>query len=121
MENLQVRITKLLMGVGVNPGILGYKYLRSGIEKVYTDDEIIQRMTKGLYPAIAEEHNTTPSRVERAIRHAIEQAFNCMRPSTVSEYFGYVVQYESGKVTNTAFIACLVEYLRMEDIKEGQE
>lgn len=120
MDNLQVRTTELLMKIGVDPGLLGYKYLRSAVEKVYYDENLIHTMTKGLYPAIAEEHNTTPSRVERSIRHAIERAFDRMTANDIKEYFGAIVQYSSRKVTNTTFIACLVERLRVEGTRGVQ-
>lgn len=120
MNSFQLRTTKLLMSIGVNPGLLGYKYIGKALEKAYEDDNILHSMTKELYPFVARAYDSTPSRVERAIRHAIEQAFDRMHADTVDKYFGSVVEFDSGKVTNTTFLACLVEHLRMEELEEKQ-
>lgn len=112
MTSVQWMISDTLLDVGINPGLLGWDYLKVGVEMVYNDREYLRNMTGKLYPDIAKEVGSTTSRVERAIRHAIESAFNNMAEDTRKKYFGNVVSMNSGKVTNTTFIAVIVERIQ---------
>ena len=112
MTSVQWMISDTLLDVGINPGLLGWDYLKVGVEMVYNDREYLRNMTGKLYPDIAKEVDSTTSRVERAIRHAIESAFNNMTEDTRKKYFGNVVSMNSGKVTNTTFIAVIVERIQ---------
>lgn len=112
MTSVQWMISDTLLDVGINPGLLGWDYLKVGVEMVYNDREYLRNMTGKLYPDIAKEVDSTTSRVERAIRHAIESAFNNMTEDTRKRYFGNVVSMNSGKVTNTTFIAVIVERIQ---------
>lgn len=112
MTSVQWMISDTLLDVGINPGLLGWDYLKVGVEMVYNDREYLRNMTGKLYPDIAKEVGSTTSRVERAIRHAIESAFNNMAEETRKKYFGNVVSLNSGKVTNTTFIAVIVERIQ---------
>ena len=112
MTSVQWMISNILLDVGINPGLLGWDYLKVGIEMVYNDREYLRNITGKLYPDIAKVMDSTASRVERAIRHAIESAFNNMTPDTMKKYFGNVVSMNSGKVTNTTFIAVIVERIQ---------
>lgn len=112
MTSVQWMISDALLDVGINPGLLGWDYLKVGVEMVYNDREYLRNMTGKLYPDIAKEVGSTTSRVERAIRHAIESAFNNMAEDTRKKYFGNVVSMNSGKVTNTTFIAVIVERIQ---------
>ena len=112
MTSVQWMISDTLLDVGINPGLLGWDYLKVGVEMVYNDREYLRNMTGKLYPDIAKEVGSTTSRVERAIRHAIESAFNNMAEDTRKMYFGNVVSLNSGKVTNTTFIAVIVERIQ---------
>ena len=112
MTSVHWMISDTLLDVGINPGLLGWDYLKVGVEMVYNDREYLRNMTGKLYPDIAKEVDSTTSRVERAIRHAIESAFNNMAEETRKKYFGNVVSMNSGKVTNTTFIAVIVERIQ---------
>lgn len=112
MTSVQWMISDTLLDVGINPGLLGWDYLKVGVEMVYNDREYLRNMTGKLYPDIAKEVGSTTSRVERAIRHAIESAFNNMAEDTRKKYFGNVVSMNSSKVTNTTFIAVIVERIQ---------
>lgn len=112
MTSVQWMISDTLLDVGINPRLLGWDYLKVGVEMVYNDREYLRNMTGKLYPDIAKEVGSTTPRVERAIRHAIESAFNNMTEDTRKKYFGNVVSMNSGKVTNTTFIAVIVERIQ---------
>lgn len=112
MTSVQLMISDTLLDVGINPGLLGWDYLKVGVEMVYNDREYLRSITGRLYPNIAKVVGSTASRVERAIRHAIESAFNNMAEDTRKKYFGNVVSLNSGKVTNTTFIAVIVEHIQ---------
>lgn len=112
MTSVQWMISNTLLDVGINPGLLGWEYLKVGIEMAYNDREYLRHMTGKLYPDIAKVVDSTASRVERAIRHAIESAFNNMAEDTRKKYFGNVVSMNSGKVTNSTFIAVIVERIQ---------
>ena len=94
--------------------IKGYHYLRDAIKMAVDDMDLLGAVTKELYPAIAKKNNTTPSRVERAIRHAIEVAWNRGRLETIDSLFGYTIQNDKGKPTNSEFIAIIADKLRLE-------
>ena len=107
----QTKIKEALFKAGVPAHLKGYHYLKTGIQLVLENPEKIHLITKVLYPEIAKKHDTTPSRVERAIRHAIEYMFDHVAPDTIEEFFGNSVPYGKGKTTNGQFIATLVGYL----------
>ena len=112
-NNLEALVTNVIHEVGVPAHIKGYQYLREAIMMVVNDIDIINQITKQLYPEIAEKYKTTPSRVERAIRHAIEVAWGRGQTDTVESIFGYTVSAAKGKPTNSEFIAMIADKLRL--------
>ncbi len=113
-RNLEVEVTSIMHEIGVPAHIKGYQYLRDAIMMVVKDLDIINSITKQLYPSIARVYNTTPSRVERAIRHAIEVAWSRGQVEAIDELFGYTVSIGKGKPTNSEFIAMVADKLRLE-------
>ncbi|MGI6485752.1 MAG: sporulation transcription factor Spo0A [Tepidanaerobacteraceae bacterium] len=113
-NNLEVEITNIIHEIGIPAHIKGYFYLREAIYMVINDVELLSAVTKVLYPTIAKKFNTTPSRVERAIRHAIEVAWNRGCIETINSLFGYTIPRDKGKPTNSEFIAMISDKLRME-------
>lgn len=113
-SNLQVSITKLLHELGVPSHIKGYNYIREGITLIYNDPALSSAITKELYPVIAKKFDTTSSRVERAIRHAIEVSWNRANWELMEEIFGYSVDIDKAKATNSEFIVTLADKLRLE-------
>ncbi len=113
-KNLETKITKIIQEIGVPAHIKGYLYLREAITMVIEDMDYLGAVTKELYPCVAEKFNTTPSRVERAIRHAIEVAWNRGKIDTIERIFGYTVNNNKGKPTNSEFIALIADKLRLE-------
>ena len=113
-ENLEALVTNIIHEVGVPAHIKGYQYLREAIMMVVKDTDVINQITKQLYPEIASKYHTTPSRVERAIRHAIEVAWGRGEQGTVESIFGYTVSANRGKPTNSEFIAMIADKLRLE-------
>ena len=113
-RNLETEITNIIHEIGVPAHIKGYQYLREAITMVVKDIELLSGITKELYPGIAHKFNTTPSRVERAIRHAIEVAWSRGRVETINRLFGYTIHDEKGKPTNGEFIAMVADKLRMQ-------
>jgi len=113
-RNLDANITSIIHEIGVPAHIKGYQYLREAITMVYNNIEILGAITKTLYPAIAEKFKTTPSRVERAIRHAIEVAWTRGNIDSISHLFGYTVNISKSKPTNSEFIAMVADKLRIE-------
>ena len=111
---LEVRVTEVIHQVGVPAHIKGYQYLRDAIILSVNDMEMLNSITKILYPTIAKKHQTTPSRVERAIRHAIEVAWSRGKMDTIDELFGYTVSTGKGKPTNSEFIALIADKIRLE-------
>ncbi len=107
-------ITGVIHEIGVPAHIKGYQYLREAILMVYNDVEILGSVTKVLYPQIAEQFSTTSSRVERAIRHAIEVAWSRGNSEAIAQLFGYTVSMSKAKPTNSEFIAMIADKLRME-------
>ena len=110
---LEVDITHILHQMGVPAHVKGYQYLRNAILYVTEDPNLMGAVTKELYPLVAEAHNTTASRVERAIRHAIELAWDRGNVDLMNRYFGYTIDVERGKPTNSEFIAMISDRLRM--------
>ena len=113
-ENLEALVTNIIHEVGVPAHIKGYQYLREAIIMVVNDIDVINQITKSLYPKIAYKFNTTPSRVERAIRHAIEVAWGRGDQKIVENIFGYTISAAKGKPTNSEFIAMIADKLRLE-------
>lgn len=108
-------ITGIIHELGVPAHIKGYQYLRSAILMAVEDMDILNSITKQLYPGIAKVYNTTPSRVERAIRHAIEVAFGRGKLDTINEMFGYTISAGKGKPTNSEFIALIADKIRFDN------
>ena len=113
-ENLEALVTNVIHEVGVPAHIKGYQYLREAIMMVVNNIDIINQITKQLYPDIAVKYHTTPSRVERAIRHAIEVAWGRGQSDAVDNIFGYTISAAKGKPTNSEFIAMIADKLRLE-------
>ena len=111
--DIETQVTKIIHQIGVPAHIKGYQYLRTAILMTIRDNEIINSVTKILYPSVAKKYATTTSRVERAIRHAIEVAWDRGDVETLNSYFGYTVQNNRGKPTNSEFIAMIADNLRL--------
>lgn len=111
--DIETQITKIIHQIGVPAHIKGYQYLRTAILLTVNDSEIINSVTKILYPSVAKKYQTTTSRVERAIRHAIEVAWDRGDVDTLNSYFGYTIQNNRGKPTNSEFIAMIADNLRL--------
>ena len=115
---LEIHITDIIHQIGVPAHIKGYHYLREGIMMTVKDSSMINSVTKILYPTIAKKYNTTSSRVERAIRHAIEVAWDRGDIDTLNSYFGFTIQNNRGKPTNSEFIAMISDKIRL-NLKAG--
>ncbi|HCG34771.1 MAG TPA: sporulation transcription factor Spo0A [Clostridiales bacterium] len=111
--DLEAQVTKIIHQVGIPAHIKGYQYLRSAIIMVVRNNRVINEVTKTLYPTVAREYSTTSSRVERAIRHAIEVAWDRGDVDMLNSFFGYTVQHNKGKPTNSEFIAMIADNLRL--------
>lgn len=111
---LEMQVTDIIHQIGVPAHIKGYQYLRDAIMMAIEDDGIINAVTKRLYPAVAKRHDTTSSRVERAIRHAIEVAWDRGDVDVLNAYFGYTIHNSRGKPTNSEFIAMIADKFRLE-------
>ena len=111
--DMEAQVTKIIHQIGVPAHIKGYQYLRTAILMTIEDNEIINSVTKILYPTVAKKYQTTTSRVERAIRHAIEVAWDRGDIDTLNSYFGYTIQNSRGKPTNSEFIAMIADNLRL--------
>jgi len=112
--DLETKVTNILHEIGVPANIRGYHYMREAIIMSVNDMDVLNYITKELYPSIAKKCNTTPSRVERAIRHAIEVAWNRGKVDAINALFGYTVNNHKGKPTNSEFIALIADKLRLE-------
>ena len=119
--DLRGAVTEIIHEIGVPAHIKGYQYLRQAIILTVQDMDLINAVTKVLYPAVAKHFNTTPSRVERAIRHAIEVAWDRGDLETLQKYFGYTVSNTKGKPTNSEFIAMIADRLVLEGRTGEQE
>ncbi len=117
-KTLEQRVTEIIHDVGVPAHIKGYQYLREAIVRSVEDMDMLNSVTKVLYPEVAKKYQTTPSRVERAIRHAIEVAWSRGKVETIEEMFGYTVSIGKGKPTNSEFIALITDKIRMEQQNE---
>jgi two-component system, response regulator, stage 0 sporulation protein A len=117
-SGLQMSITKILHDLGVPSHIKGYQYIKEGIVLIYENPSMIGGITKELYPEIANKYNTTVSRVERAIRHAIEVSWNRGDWDLMDEIFGHSVDVDKAKPTNSEFIVTVADKLRLEYKKE---
>ncbi len=111
---LERRVTNILHEIGVPAHIRGYHYMREAILMAINDNDVLNYITKELYPTIAKKCNTTPSRVERAIRHAIEVAWSRGKVDAIDSLFGYTINSHKGKPTNSEFIALIADRLRLE-------
>lgn len=118
-SNLQKSITNMLHELGMPSHIKGYQYIREGISMIYNNPEIIGGITKELYPDIASKFDTTVSRVERAIRHAIEVSWNRGSWDLMEEIFGHSVDIDKAKPTNSEFIVTIADKLKLEASKVG--
>lgn len=115
LADMETQITKIIHQIGVPAHIKGYQYLRTAIMMAIEDNNIINSVTKILYPSVAQKYSTTSSRVERAIRHAIEVAWDRGDIDTLNSYFGYTIQNNRGKPTNSEFIAMIADNLRLKN------
>ena len=113
-QALEREVTAVIHEVGVPAHIKGYQYVREAIVIAVQDMEVINAVTKVLYPEVARRYNTTPSRVERAVRHAIEVAWDRGDLETLQRYFGYTVSNTKGKPTNSEFIAMIADRIRLQ-------
>lgn len=113
--DLEAQVTKIIHQIGVPAHIKGYQYLRTAIIMTVSNNDYINSVTKVLYPAVAKEYATTSSRVERAIRHAIEVAWDRGDVDVLNSFFGYTVQTSRGKPTNSEFIAMISDNLRLKN------
>lgn len=113
-NNLEIMVTEFIHEMGVPAHIKGYQYLRDAIMMTVNDSQMLGAITKILYPEIAKKHKTTSSRVERAIRHAIEVAWSRGKVETIEEMFGYTINSGKGKPTNSEFIALISDKIRLQ-------
>lgn len=113
--DMEAQVTRVIHQIGVPAHIKGYQYLRTAILMTIDDNDVINAVTKILYPTVAKQYETTSSRVERAIRHAIEVAWDRGDVETLNSYFGYTVQQGRGKPTNSEFIAMIADNLRLQN------
>ncbi len=113
-KNIEEKITDIMHEIGIPAHIKGYMYLRTAIQSVINEIELLGAVTKELYPLVAENYSTTASRVERAIRHAIEVAWERGNTRAINDIFGHSVTTKSGKPTNSQFIAKIADKLRIE-------
>ena len=116
---LKNMVTSIIHEIGVPAHIKGYQYLREAIMIAVDDMDVINAVTKVLYPEVARRFSTTPSRVERAIRHAIEVAWDRGDLETLQRFFGYTVSNTKGKPTNSEFIAMIADRLVLERRRQG--
>ncbi|MCI5661058.1 MAG: sporulation transcription factor Spo0A [Clostridia bacterium] len=112
-QSLEERIANLFLTVGIPAHIKGYQYLREAVRMVLSNRDLINRITKELYPGVARKYGTTPSKVERAMRHAIEVAWTRGRLEAVNQLYGYKVFRKEEKPTNGEFISCIAEKIAM--------
>ncbi|MBE5040358.1 sporulation transcription factor Spo0A [Oscillospiraceae bacterium DSM 107454] len=112
--DMETMVTEIIHEIGIPAHIKGYQYLRHAIMMAVDDLDIINSITKELYPTVAKDFNTTPSRVERAIRHAIEVAWDRGDTDVLNSFFGYTIANSKGKPTNSEFIAMIADKLRLQ-------
>ena len=114
-NDIEAQVTSIIHKIGIPAHIKGYQYLRTAIMMTIENSDLINSVTKILYPTVAKKYQTTSSRVERAIRHAIEVAWDRGDLDTLNAYFGYTIQNERGKPTNSEFIAMIADNLRLKN------
>ncbi len=121
-KRIDTLVTEIIHEIGIPAHIKGYQYIREAIIEVVADMDLINAVTKALYPQVAKKYLTTPSRVERAIRHAIEVAWDRGDIEVLQKYFGYTVSGVKGKPTNSEFIALIADklQLRLKEQKDKQ-
>ena len=112
-QRLETMVTEIIHEIGIPAHIKGYQYIREAIILTVRDMDLINAVTKALYPMVAKRYNTTPSRVERAIRHAIEVAWDRGDIEVLQKYFGYTVSNIKGKPTNSEFVALIADRLQL--------
>lgn len=117
-KNIEEKISRIFIGMGIPPHIKGYGYLREGVKLAVVKPEIINSITKKLYPTIGEKFGTSASKVERAIRHAIEVAWNKGRIESFNALFGVKIYSENEKPTNSEFIALIADRLLLDEISQ---
>lgn len=108
-----IQIHRIMMDIGISPDMLGYHYTSWIIHRILVGDFSITDKTMYMYQVTANNFNTTPSRVEKAIRHSIERAFLIMPTDIINKYFGNIISYEKGKVMNKQFITLIAQYIRL--------
>lgn len=113
IEDLELKTSELLHNLGVPSQIKGYQYLREGILMLYQNNSLIGKITRSLYPEIAKRHDTTPSRVERAIRHAIEVSWNRGDYGIMNNLFGHSIDFDRAKPTNSEFLVTISDALKI--------
>lgn len=118
-ERIEAIVSTMLMEVGVSPSLVGYEYLKQAIILVFKDKTRLRKVTKLVYPEVALMCNTTSTRVERAIRHAVETLYNTSDMERISEYLGNTMNLHTGKVTNSTFIAGMAERMRINNALGG--
>ena len=111
--DLEVEVTNLMRDIGVPPHMAGYQYIREAIIQTVRNAKVFSSITKVLYPAVAKKFSTTPEKVERAIRNAIESTWSRGNPDSIDSLFGYTVNYYKGKPTNSEFIAMMADKVRV--------
>ena len=119
-KRIDTLVTEIIHEIGIPAHIKGYQYIREAIIEVVADMDLINAVTKALYPSVAKKYSTTPSRVERAIRHAIEVAWDRGDIEVLQRYFGYTVSGVKGKPTNSEFIALIADKLQLR-LREQEE
>ena len=118
--NLEQKVSQILCKIGIPVHLTGYQYLRTAIIMVVENNEMISQITKNLYPRLAQKYNSTPSRIERAIRHAVEVTWNRGQIEFIQNIFGYTVDSNRGKPTNSEFIAIVADKIQLENkLKKG--
>lgn len=117
IDNIPDEVYQELQAIGVQSHLLGYDYLAYAISLAVNDIQVVNTMTKGIYPTVASAFGTTPSRAERAMRHAIDKVFDVVDTSVVYEYFGNTLDMNRLKATNTQFIATVARTVRRKMIK----
>lgn len=118
-KNLNMQVTQMIHEIGVPAHIKGYLYLRTAIIMAVENMDVLNAVTKQLYPDIAKEYGTTDTRVERAIRHAIEVAWERGNIDMIHDLFGYTIQADKGKPTNSEFIALMADRIRLDQMKSA--
>jgi two-component system response regulator (stage 0 sporulation protein A) len=113
VRDLEIQVTNLMRDVGIPPHMAGYQYMREAIIQTINNSKVFSSITKVLYPAVAEKYGSTPQKVERAIRNAIESAWSRGNPDSIDSLFGYTINYSKGKPTNSEFIAMMADKVRI--------